>query len=492
MKKILRNVFIPANDNNLFFGDIIFNTKILAMQLKSRATVPWSSIDTMKKRDAFIANNFPSESIILSDDTFDGAGTIAIPGGIDPHVHFNTPGFEEREDFEHGSHAAACGGVTTVIDMPCTSLPPVTTHANLNRKKRALKNRSLIDYAFWGGIGGCMLRNGSDPNTIVQELHEAGVAGFKVYLLSGMHSFADLTLHEIEKVAHAVKNTGKILAVHAEDKHYVLKRQHTYQQQGLNGWADYCNARSIEAEVIAVKNMIHVAHRTGCRVHIVHLSSAKALNLIRKARKSGIDISTETCPHYLRFTQEDFNNKRISAYLKTAPPVKEEEDRQALWDGLRDGSISFVTTDHAGCDPKKEKTDKDFWKVYGGIPGVEHRVPYMISSGFLSGTLTLEQTMQLISGNAADFFGLKAKGYLKKGFDADICLLNPWKTMKVKSSGMHSKGKYTPFHGDSFRGVIEAVFLRGNLILNTEQHIIPDYKSGKFISVQGLTSTQES
>ena len=491
MKKILKNVFIPANGNNLCFGDVIFDAKLMGLHLRSTSTIPWSSIDTVKKRDAFIAANFPSEPAEHRYEAFDGACNIALPGGIDPHVHFNTPGFEEREDFGHGSLAAACGGVTTVIDMPCTSLPPVTTAGNLKHKRQALKNRSLIDYAFWGGIGGCMLRNGSDPDTIVQELHEAGVAGFKVYLLSGMESFADLTMHEIEKVACAVNKTGKVLAVHAEDKQYVLKRQHTFQQQGLTGWVDYCNARSTEAEVIAVKNMIRVAKKTGCRIHIVHLSSAPALNLIRKARKSGIGITTETCPHYLRFTQEDFTNERISAFLKTAPPVKDEEDRQTLWEGLRDGSISFVTTDHAGCDPKNEKTGKDFWKVYGGIPGVEHRVPHLFSAGFLSGTLTLEQTMQLLSGNAADFFGIKSKGHLKKGYDADICIINPWETRKVKAGEMHSKGRYTPFEGDRFRGVVKAVFLRGKLIVQTDQQIKPDYNSGRFISIQGSISKQE-
>jgi dihydroorotase-like cyclic amidohydrolase len=188
------------------------------------------------------------------------------------------------------------------------------------------------------------------------------------------------------------------------------------------------------------------------------------LDLIRNARTRNINISAETCPHYLYFTQKDFENDSIRNYLKTAPPVKCEEDREELWSGLDDGSILFVTTDHAGCDPVKEKSSKNFWEVYGGIPGVEHRVPFLISEGFIKGKLTLEKTVRLLSSNAAGYFGIKHKGYLRRGCDADIVLIDLWNKQNVISAGMHSKGKYTPFDGATFNAVVKKTFLRGKEI----------------------------
>jgi dihydroorotase-like cyclic amidohydrolase len=185
----------------------------------------------------------------------------------------------------------------------------------------------------------------------------------------------------------------------------------------------------------------------------------------------------------LFFTQDDFNNQKISAFLKTAPPVKNKIDRDALWEGLKDETLSFVVTDHAGCDPAKEKSSKNFWEVYGGIPGVEHRVPFLFSEGFLKNRLTLSQTIKLLSSNVADYFNLKNKGFIKVGFDADFALINLWDKMVVKSEEMHSKGKYTPFEGITFNSVVEKTFLRGELIMNrsgvTEQKI----GYGKFIKV---------
>jgi dihydroorotase-like cyclic amidohydrolase len=183
----------------------------------------------------------------------------------------------------------------------------------------------------------------------------------------------------------------------------------------------------------------------------------------------------------LFFTQDDFNNPQISAFLKTAPPVKNKIDGDVLWKGLEDGTLSFVVTDHAGCDPVKEKSFNNFWEVYGGIPGVEHRVPFLFSEAFLKNRLTLSQTIKLLSTNVANYFNLKNKGYIKEGFHADFALLNLWDKQVVKSEEMHSKGKYTPFEGITFNAVVEKTFLRGELIMNrlgeTEQKI----GYGKFI-----------
>jgi len=270
-------------------------------------------------------------------------------------------------------------------------------------------------------------------------------------------------------IADIIELTNGILAVHAEDKVLVGQRNQAFQQMGLIDWRAYCQARDDLAEAKAVTLVIEIARRTDCRIHIVHLSSKLGLEQIEKAQQEGLKITTETCPHYLYFTEEDFKNSAISAYLKTAPPVKKATDREALWRGLKDGAISIVTTDHAGCNPIKEKSSWNFWKVYSGIPGGEHRVPFLFSEGFKKGRLKLSQTIDLLSTNVALLFDLvDTKGSLDPGNDADMALINLWEKQIIKSENMHSKGKYTPFDGVIFEAVVDSTFLRGQLVVNRD------------------------
>ncbi|MDH3268629.1 MAG: amidohydrolase family protein, partial [Ignavibacteria bacterium] len=395
----------------------------------------------------------------------------------------DTPGFEDRDDFEHGSTAAAFGGVTTVIDMPCTSLPPVTNKNNFEVKLNALKNRSLVDYSFYGGVCGNDFDNNLNIEEQIKDLTAKGVAAFKTYLISGMNTFTDLDQERILQTAKWIKNTGKPMAIHTEDKKMIVERRDAAKSAGQNNWQAYCSARDDKAEAKAIKLLVNIAEKTGCRIHVVHLSSKLGLDLIREAQSKGLKVTSETCPHYLFFTQKDFDNPKISAFLKTAPPVKHKMDRGALWEGLTDGTLSFVVTDHAGCDPLKEKTSKNFWDVYGGIPGVEHRVPFLLSEGLWKNRLTLSQTIKLLSSNVADYFNLKGKGYIKEGYDADFALINLWGKQVVKSNEMHSKGKYTPFEGVTFNSVIEKTFLRGELIMNKSGETEKKIGYGKFIEV---------
>jgi allantoinase len=281
-----------------------------------------------------------------------------------------------------------------------------------------------------------------------------------------MDTFTDLTKEQMLLAAGYVEKTKKPLAVHAEDKQIINSAGVKHTGEELKSWEAYCGTRTVLAEAEAVLKMVNIAGKTDCKVHIVHLSSEAGLDLIKNAQKRDLRITAETCPHYLYFTQESFRNESIRNYLKTAPPVKCESDKNALWDGLAEGSIAFITTDHAGCNPGSEKSDADFSKVYGGIPGVEHRVPFLFSEGFLKRELNLEQTIRLLSSGAADYFGFNKKGYLKENYDADIALINLWSSEIVSASNMHSKGKYTPFEGVRFNAVVEKTFLRGNLIMD--------------------------
>lgn len=478
--KILKNVFLSTDENRLKIVDIQFSNHIERIIDKTSKEINWQEINSLEKRKEVVKHleeiEYPSNAKI-----YDGEFLIAIPGGIDSHVHFDTPGFEDRDDFEHGSTAAAFGGVTSVIDMPCTSLPPVTNKNNFEVKLKATKNRSLVDYSFYGGVCGNDFDNNLNSEEQIKDLSEKGVAAFKTYLISGMNTFIDLDEARILQSAKWIKQTGKPMAVHAEDKKMIVERISAAKSSGKNDWQAYCSARDDQAEAKAIKLLVNIAEKTGCRIHVVHLSSKLGLDVIKEAQSKGLKITSETCPQYLFFTQKDFNNPKISAYLKTAPPVKNKIDKEALWEGLKDGTLSFVVTDHAGCDPQKEKSSKNFWEVYGGIPGVEHRVPFLFSEGFLKNRLTLSQTIKLLSSNVADYFNLKSKGYIKERYDADFALINPWDKQVVKSKEMHCKGKYTPFEGITFNSIVEKTFLRGKLIMNRMGEAEQKIGYGKFI-----------
>ncbi len=470
--KILINILLNVGGNKLKAADIYFSSTIKEVRFRSDF-IDWEDVRDKKSKNKLLSR-LPKIIYPKNVEIIDGKWLLAMPGAIDAHVHFNTPGFEFREDFEHASFAAAVGGVTTVVDMPCTSVPPVTNVKNLKVKLKALKNRSYVDFAFWGGVRSEDIRSGVDMPKQIEALADAGVVGFKVYVISGMKEFGDLTYSEILETAKIIRTTEKPMAVHAEDKTLVENTGNRLKSAGDNSWEAYCKARSVRAESKAIAEMVKIAEKSGAKIHIVHLSSKTGLEKIKVARRNGLKVTTETCPHYLYFTQSDFNNPEIRNYLKTAPPVKFAKDKTALWKGLADGSISFVTTDHAGCNPRRDKASDNFWEVYGGIPGVEHRVSFLFSEGFLTGKLNLEETINLLSFKAAEFYELKSKGKIAPKYDADIALVNLWKSQKVKARNMHSKGKYTPFENTLFYAVVDSTFLRG-------KKIVPELKSGKFI-----------
>jgi len=477
MKRI-NNVFISSGSNILKLVDIVYDEKIREIIIKSGHNINWEDISDSEKRIEYI-KQFSSENTLPG--IIEGGYNLLIPGAIDAHVHFNTPGFEEREDFEHGSNAAAIGGVTTVIDMPCTSIPPVTSTDNMGKKLRALSGRSIVDYAFWGGVSGNDFEVNIDIAKQVLDLKSAGVVGYKTYLISGMNTFRELSESRLMETARIIKSIDGILAVHAEEKNLVQKRTDKFIQEGRNNWQAYCEARDVNAEVNSVSKIIEISGKTGCRMHIVHLSSAEAVSLIREAQKNGIYVTTETCPHYLYFTQDDFDNPSISNFLKTAPPVKTKEDREALWEGIKDGTVYFVTTDHAGCDPTKEKISDNFWEIYGGIPGIEHRVEFLFSEGLHKRNLPISKIIDLLSSNVADYFRLDNKGKLEVGKDSDMVIINLWKRKKINSALMHSKGKYTPFNGIEFDCSVEKTILRGEIIMSDGFVAEEKMGYGKFI-----------
>jgi allantoinase len=397
-------------------------------------------------------------------------GLLILPGGIDPHVHFDTPGYTQREEFYCGSCAAASGGVTTVIDMPCTSIPPVTNAANLRTKWAAIRDRSVIDYGLYGGVSAQSFQEGGSG--WLRELAR-DVLGFKAYFISGMPSFARLDHYTFKQVLSVTAELGLPLLLHAEDYDYVQAATPVAEAHGSVP-RDYYTSRPETAETLAVLAATELARETGADLHIVHVGTAAAAEVIGQSQ-----ATCETAPHYLAFTLDDFC--RIGAPLKITPPVKPAPNRDRLWELLADGTIAFVASDHAPC-PREEKQTGSIWTDYGGIPGTGTLFPFLFSEGYLRGRLTLSRLLEVTASNAARRYGLDdRKGAIADGHDADLVLIDPQAAWTVRGADFYSKGKITPFEGTTFQGRVQMTLVRGAVVYHADRGILAQPGHGQWL-----------
>ncbi len=405
------------------------------------------------------------------NDVIDAEGLYVLPGGIDPHVHFDDPGFTSREDFYHGTSASASGGITTVIDMPCTSIPPVTDINSLKIKLDAVRNKAIIDYALYGGISGNSFNRNLLEN--IREL-SAYVPGFKTYFISGMESFPRVNHYQFKTILHAAAKYKRPVLLHAEDYDYVTAASEKYKQEG-NLPRHYYKSRPETAEILAVLNAGELAAETGGDLHIVHIGTAAAAALLEK-----YGISGETGPVYLEFDNEDFAAR--GSVLKVTPPPKSPRNRVELWKMIDDGTISFAASDHAPCN-KEEKNTGSIWTDYAGFPGSGTLLPYLFSEGFMKNRISLKRLSEITSFNAARRYKLDyRKGSIEPGKDADFVLINPDKNWTVRGKDFYSKGKTTPFEGRTFKGRISRTILRGNTVYDDAKGICGKKGGGVFLT----------
>lgn len=410
-------------------------------------------------------------SNLASDSTLDVDGLLIFPGAIDPHVHFNEPGYTDREDFYHGSCAAASGGVTTVIDMPCTSIPPMTNLKNLKHKLDIVSKKSVVDFGFFGGVSGQCFDKDFQKDMTELAPH---VLGFKTYFISGMESFTRLNFNQFQKVLEVAKELHRPVLLHAEDCDTVTAAEKVERLKGSD-WQNYYRSRPEMAEIIAVRQAVDIVEEVGADLHIVHIGTAGAARLLSGKKY----ITGETAPHYLEFSFDDL--ERIGGALKTAPVVKNPGNAEGLWQALIDGTLDFAASDHAPA-PASQKNTGSAWADYSGIPGTGTLFLYLYSEGFIKRKIDLDRFLKIISENAARRYGLyNHKGSIEIGKDADLVLVDPNQSWIVQGWKFLSKGKITPFEGMQFQGKVVKTIVRGELVFDSQKGICAEPGFGHFL-----------
>src|SRR5262249_22880204 len=332
--------------------------------------------------------------------------SIVMPGLVDTHVHVNEPGRTDWEGFETATRAAAAGGVTTIVDMPLNSIPATTTLDGLQTKLEAARHQLHVDVAFWGGV---VPGNSGE----LAKLWDAGVVGFKCFLIhSGVDEFPNVTEADLREAMAELARLGALLIVHAESPGPVEACCRSVSESSSQSYKTFLESRPRAAENEAVALMIRLCRETGCRVHIVHHSSADALSMLREAKESGLPITAETCPHYLHFAAEDIPDGATE--FKCCPPIRERENREQLWEALKDGTLDFVVSDHFPCPPDmKLREPGDFMNAWGGISSLQLRLPIMWSDASARGC-TIEDLTKWLCREPARQVGLhNLKGAIK-------------------------------------------------------------------------------
>jgi allantoinase len=397
----------------------------------------------------------------------DASGCLVVPGFIDAHVHFNDPGRTAWEGMETGSRAAAIGGTTTLFDMPLNCKPSVTSLQSLVDKKMYLSSLSYVDYALWGGMTGDTIQ--SQEFTRMEE----GIIAWKAFMCeSGIEDFKMVSYEELKQAMKIAKEQNKILALHAEWEDEINKLTSFYKQTRINDRIAYLNSRPISVEEKAVSNALELAAAYGTSVHFVHISSSRVIEMIQQAKKSGVNVTVETCPHYLVFDDQDFI--RQGPILKCAPPLRSREEVEKLWDCINRGWVDTIASDHSPCLYSMKSTNS-IWDAWGGIQGVQYTWLALLDQA-LKRKISLSRILPLGTANVADRFGIAdRKGRVLPGMDADLVLIALDEQTHVDQKSMAFRNPFSPYENFTFQLKIKKTILRGKIIYDdqigvTEKH----------------------
>jgi allantoinase len=396
-------------------------------------------------------------------EILDFGEAVILPGLVDSHVHINDPGRSEWEGFETATRAAAAGGYTLLVDMPLNCLPATTTVDALKAKRAAAQGRCRVDWAAWGGVV-------HDNQNHIEALAAAGVAGFKCFLINpGIDGFTMVTEQQLRAALPHVVQTGLPLLVHAELPGPVERATQVLANADWRSYSTYLQSRPDEAELAAIRLILSLCREYDFRLHIVHLSTSQALPELRAARSEGLAVTVETCPHYLHLCAETITNG--ATLSKCAPPIRSRENCEGLWQGLNDGTIDLVVTDHSPCPPAmKRLAEGNFQTAWGGIASLSVALPLMWTEASRHGFTLLDLARWMAAGPARLAGCDKRKGRIAIGYDADFVVFEPDSEFVVTEEKLHYRHLVSAYLGETLRGVVKATYLRGN----------PVFAEGKF------------
>jgi len=419
------------------------------------------------------------EAMPATKETLDVAGMHILPGAIDVHVHFRDPGYPHKEDWESGTAAAAFGGVTTVFDMPNT-IPPTGTAEILAAKHAIAASKAHVDFGLYGLLGDDTVAN-------VPALVEGGVIGFKLYMGNTFGKIPSPDTGAMLECFEVVSATGKRVSLHAENNDIMERRQKRLMAAGKHDQWAHLAARPNVVAVEAVSRAAILAEWTGARIHILHISTADELRPLREAKARGVDITGETCPHYLMLSAEDY--KRFPGVIAVNPPVREAMNQAPIWAALLDGTIDLIATDHAPHAPE-EKTRNDIWTVDCGFPGVETQMPLMLTE-VNAGRMSISDYVRMSAFNPARIWGLyPRKGALTPGADADIAIVDLTRIHTIEDAKLHSRSRISPWNGREAKGLPIHTIVRGRFVMK-DRTLVPGTK-GWGRSVHAIQQMPES
>ncbi len=401
----------------------------------------------------------PAEQVPAGSTVTNFADAAILPGLVDSHVHINDPGRADWEGFETATRAAAAGGYTTLGDMPLNCLPATTNVAALTAKRAAAHNRCRVDWLAWAGV---ISGNQRD----IEPLAEAGVAGFKCFLVHpGIDGFTMVSEQELRTALPHVVRTGLPLLVHAELPGPIESATEKLARADWTNYQTYLRSRPEEAELLAIRMLLSLCREYKFRLHIVHLSASSALLELRAARSEGLPVSVETCPHYLHLKAETIPDG--GTIFKCAPPIRNSENRERLWEGLHDGTIDLVATDHSPCPPEMKRfAEGDFRAAWGGIASLSMALPVMNTEANKRG-FSLNDVARWTAEAPAKLAGCDArKGRIATGYDADFVVFKPESEFVVSVDRLYYRHPISPYLGEKLCGVVKATYLRGKLVFS--------------------------
>jgi allantoinase len=397
--------------------------------------------------------------------TLDATGQYIFPGIIDAHVHFNEPGREDWEGLTTGSEALAAGGGTCFFDMPLNSEPPVLNAARLREKRALAEEKSCVDFGIWGGL---------TPENLDQlaGLRDAGAIGFKAFMCnSGIESFHHVDAKSLREGMKRAAKLGMLVAVHAEDEALAARFTAEQKAKGRTDARAYLDSRPVEVELAAIRTALELAGETGCALHIVHVSSPEGIALIDEARMQRVDVTAETCPHYLLLTEKDV--ERLGPVAKCAPPLRDNRRRLGLWKELRAGRIHTIGSDHSPSLPEMKDT-ANLFAAWGGIAGCQHGFELLFSEVRATLPKDLPLLASVLAKNVAERFRLaKRKGRVAENFDADFTLIQPSRSREIQAGELRTKHPISAYVGERSHMRVTHTFVRGMAVWQDGQLATP-------------------